>query len=151
MEKAASEHRPKKVAHLAATEGMYEAAFKAMLKIQKKEVDVEQGLAGDVVSDGEDEMFEFFGFHDGPDDAADGEDGDRSRPGVKMTESEIDLEDISDELDAADIMNMREYSYVDHARHMMPPNIWSQGRQSEKCALRDDDFDIEMSDATRDC
>ena len=33
---------------------------------------------------------------------------------------------------------------------MMPPSIWSQRQQSEKCALREDDFDIEMFDSTRD-
>ena len=37
VKKAASERKPKKAAHLAATEGMYEAAFKAILEIKKKE------------------------------------------------------------------------------------------------------------------
>ena len=66
-----------------------------------------------------------------------------------MIESEIDLEDISDELDSQDIVNLREYSYAEDALHATPPSMWSQGQQSEKCALRDDDFEIEMSDSTR--
>jgi hypothetical protein len=146
--KAASDRRPKKTAHLAATEGMYEAAFKAMLEIKKKEGDSETGLAADVIADDEDEMFEFFGFHDGLEKLAEGGDSDSATPGLKVTEREIDVEDISDEFDVEDIMNMKEYSYVDYANHMILPSVWSQGR-SEKCELSDDNFEIEMSEATR--
>ena len=57
---------------------MYEAAFKAMLEIKKKELDDEEGLVADV--DDADEMFEFFGFHDGLDESTGGDGGDRSVP-----------------------------------------------------------------------
>ena len=135
VKRAASDKKPKRAAHLAETEGVYEAAFRAIMDVKKKEAADMEGFEADIGGDAD--VYDFFGNY------GELEDQDLRLGGLRVTERELDLDDVTDEPDAQDIVasqpraktqypderesidSTKMQSNLDYITQSIPRSVWS--------------------------